>query len=200
MYPTAEFYDAEGGAEVQGEDVLGHLAAAGVGEDVLGAVARAIKKAVPKRQAITMARQAKPPWRGRMALGVPEPGYGLWPLPFTPLAGGGVFTAALTNIQYRVIAQNPFRGERLVTDVRRTGAAGVQVFAQNGIFIGTRPQQGALGALPLETYGPNAFDMRLVMQQAEQGAELNIFAFVNPAPAVGDTLALGIQILGRVVN
>jgi hypothetical protein len=74
------------------------------------------------------------------------------------------------------------------------------VFANNGVHIGIRPQVGVLGPINLEDYSANAFGVRLVMQPATQGAEIRVFAFVNPAVTGTDTLALSIQILGRVAT
>lgn len=181
------------GYDVLGDDVLGdedELDDLEVGLDLVGA----------PRKAIARARQ-KPRWRNRLAPGVPVPDYGVFPVPLTPQAGNGVFSASLATITYRAIAQVPFRGERLLTTVTRDGAAGVQCFAQNGVFIGIRPQQGVLGPLNLENYTKDAFGVRFVMQAAEQGAELQVFAFVNPAiTGTTDTLTLSIEILGRVAR
>jgi hypothetical protein len=142
--------------------------------------------------------KAKPHWRKLLAPGVPTPGYGVFPVPLTPAANNGVFDSAHANITYSTIAQVPFRGERLLTRVGRTGAAGSLVFAQNGVYIGIRPQMGVLGNLNLENYSATAFGVRLVMQPAEQGAQIQVFAFVNPVPTGTDTVALSIEILGRI--
>jgi len=148
------------------------------------------------------ARAAKPRWRNQMAPGVPVPGYGVYPIPLTPLVANGVFTGGNTQIEYRAVAQIPFRGERLLARVGRVGttAAGALVFAQNGVFIGIRPQIGVLGSINLEDYQAGAFGVRMVMQPATQGAEIRVFAFVNPAVTGTDTLALSLQILGRVAT
>jgi hypothetical protein len=133
---------------------------------------------------------------------VPVPGYGVYPIPLTPLVNNGVFTGGNTQIEYRTVTQIPFRGERLVARVARTGATatGALVFAQNGVFIGIRPQVGVLGAINLEDFAATAFGVRMVMQPATQGAEIRVFAFVNPAVTGTDTLALSLQILGRVAT
>ena len=145
---------------------------------------------------------AKPKWRNQMAPGVPVPGYGVYPIPLTPQTNSGVFTGGNTQIEYRAVAQIPFRGERLLARVGRVGttAAGALVFAQNGVFIGIRPQIGVLGSINLEDYQAGAFGVRMVMQPATQGAEIRVFAFVNPAVTGTDTLALSLQILGRVAT
>jgi len=130
------------------------------------------------------------------------PSYGVFPIPLTPSTNNGTFTNLITTIEYRTVAQVPFRGERLLTRVTRSsGAAASQVFANNGVHIGIRPQVGVLGPMNLEDYGANAFGVRMVMQPATQGAEIRVFAFVQP-PLIGasDTLTLSMQILGRVAT
>lgn len=184
--------DMMGGAEVLGDELEGYDELSG---DVLG-------MALVGAQPVRRASRQRPRWRQQLAPGVPTPDYGVFPVPLTALTNNGIFTAAIANIQYRTVAQVPFRGERLLTRVARVGASatGALVLAQNGVFIGIRPQIGVLGAINLEDYTSQAFGVRLVMQQATQGAEINIFAFVSPTLTGTDTLALSIQILGRVAR
>lgn len=167
--------------------------------DGMSLVGRAAPRAVMKRP---LRAPAQPRWRQRLAPGVPVPDYGVFPVPLAPLTNNGTFTAAIANITFRVVTQVPFRGERLLTRVTRVGAgaAGSQVFAQNGIFVGIRPQIGVLGNLNLENYGAGSFGVRFVMQPAEQGAEIQAFTFVTPALAGTDTVTLSIEILGRVAR
>lgn len=194
-YDELDGEDELDGDELDGDDVLG--------DDVLGmslvGAARRRRRAVAARP---RTRAAKPKWRNQMAPGVPVPGYGVFPIPLTPLTNNGIFTGGNTQIEFRAVAQIPFRGERLLARVGRVGATalGALVFMNNGVHIGIRPQVGVLGAINLEDYQAGAFGVRMVMQPATQGAEIRIFAFVNPAVTGTDTLALSIQILGRVAT
>jgi hypothetical protein len=179
--------------ELEGEDVLG--------DDVLGTAL--VGRAGRRGRGHHVARHpSKPRWRNQMAPGVPVPGYGVFPIPLTPNTNNGIFTGGNTQIEFRAVAQIPFRGERLLARVGRVGtsAAGALVFANNGVHIGIRPQVGVLGPINLEDYQAGAFGVRMVMQPATQGAEIRIFAFVNPAVTGTDTLALSLQILGRVAT
>jgi hypothetical protein len=187
--------ELEGEDELEGDDVLGDDV---LGMSLVGAGRRA--RHAPVRRAA--AGRPKPRWRNQMAPGVPVPGYGVYPIPLTPLVANGIFTAGNTQIEFRAVAQIPFRGERLLARVGRVGttAAGALVFANNGVHIGIRPQVGVLGPINLEDYQAGAFGVRMVMQPATQGAEIRIFAFVNPAVTGTDTLALSLQILGRVAT
>ncbi len=190
--------ELEGEDELEGDDVLG--------DDVLGmalvGAARRRGRAVARRAPHRRAGKPKPKWRNQMAPGVPVPGYGVFPIPLTATVNNGIFTGGNTQIEFRAVAQIPFRGERLLARVGRVGttAAGALVFANNGVHIGIRPQVGVLGPINLEDYQATAFGVRMVMQPATQGAEIRVFAFVNPAVTGTDTLALSLQILGRVAT
>lgn len=179
------------GDELEGDSVLG--------DSVLG---MALVGARGRRRQQRPAARPKPRWRNDLAPGVPTPGYGVYPIPLTPNTNNGIFTGGNTQIEFSAVTQIPFRGERLLTRVGRNGptALGALVFANNGVHIGIRPQVGVLGPINLEDYSANAFGVRLVMQPATQGAEIRVFAFVNPAVTGTDTLALSIQILGRVAT
>jgi hypothetical protein len=182
------------GDELEGDDELSGDAVLGMA--LVGAAAR-------RRQAARGASHPrKPRWRNDLAPGVPTPGYGVFPIPLSPQTNNGVFTGGNANIEFKAVTQIPFRGERLLARVARNGttANGALVFANNGVHVGIRPQVGVLGPINLEDYSANAFGVRLVMQPATQGAEIRIFAFVQPAVTGTDTLALSLQILGRVAT
>ena len=186
------------GDELEGDELDGDSV---LGDSVLGTalVGAARRRAAARRP---LARSNKPKWRNDLAPGVPTPGYGVFPIPLAPQTNGGIFTGGNTQIEFKAVTQIPFRGERLLARVGRNGptAVGALVFANNGVHIGIRPQVGVLGPINLEDYSAEAFGVRLVMQAATQGAEIRIFAFVNPAVTGTDTLALSIQILGRVAT
>lgn len=189
------------GDELDGDDVLGDsvLGMSLVGDDD-ESVGRQVRRALAKRGRRPVARK-KPKWRNEMAPGVPVPGYGVFPIPLTPQTGGGVFTAAIANIEYRTVTQVPFRGERLITNIARsTTATQAQVLCTNGVHIGIRPQVGVLGPMNLGNFLPTAFGVRMVMQPATQGAEIRVFAFVQPALTGTQTIALTVDILGRVAT
>lgn len=186
------------GDDLDGDELGDELGDAVLGDNVLGmALVGAAKRAARRHRG-----SSKPKWRKDLAPGVPNPGYGVFPVPLTPQSANGIFTGGNTQIEYKAVTQVPFRGERLLARVGRNGptAVGALVFAQNGVFVGIRPQVGVLGAINLEDYSANAFGVRLVMQAATQGAEIRLFAFVNPAVTGTDTLALSLQILGRVAT
>lgn len=192
------------GMMMAGDDVLGDELddendGDDVGDDVLGMeLVGAVKKALAKARP---ARRKVPSWRRKMAPGVPVPGYGVFPVPLTPQANNGIFTAAIANIVFSTVVQVPFRGERLLVDIARNSATATsQILAQNSVFVGIRPQTGVLGNLNLANYQRDSFGVRFVMQSAEQGAELKMFVFTNPVLTGTDTVAVSIEILGRVAS
>jgi hypothetical protein len=172
--------------DIDGDDVLG--------DDLLGMDLVGAAKAIAKAR-----KRAKPKWRKRVAPGVPVPGYGVFPVPLTPLSNNGIFSATVANITFSTVVQVPFRGERLLVDISRNSATATsQILAQNSLFVGIRPQTGVLGNLNLANYQRDSFGVRFVMQAAEQGAELKMFVFTNPVLSGTDEIAVSIEILGRV--
>jgi hypothetical protein len=194
-------YELEGD-ELDGDDVLGDsvLGMSLVGEDD-ESVGRQVRRALLAKRGRRSVGRTKPKWRRELAPGVPTPGYGVFPIPLTPQTGNGIFTALIANIEYRTVTQVPFRGERLITNIARsTTATGSQVLCTNGVHIGIRPQVGVLGPMNLGNFLPTAFGVRMVMQPATQGAEIRVFAFVQPALTGTQTIALTVDILGRVAT
>lgn len=189
------------GDDVLGDDVLGD----DDGDDdfaVVGAARRQparLRAARGSALARLMSGAAKPAWRQQLAPGVPTPGQRLQPLPMTPSANNGVFSAAFTAINFVARPQVPFRTERILASVRRTGAAGITVLAQN-IFVGRQLQLVELGGgFDIEFFGPTAFGVRLALDACQPGVEVRISCVTSGVPAGMDTLATSILLLGRSV-
>lgn len=155
------------------------------------------RKARRKRAKLLLPK--KPGWRQQLAPGVPDPGEGLQPMPLTGSLNGGVFTAAIQSMNFEARPQAPFRAERLIASVRRTGAAGVTMLA-DGIFVGRNLQQLELGSFDVEFFGPNAFGVRLSLVQAEPGVLIRIPVRASPAIAGADTVSVSLLFLGRTVR
>lgn len=187
--------------DILGEDILGE----DEDLDVVGArLAAAAGRRMSSPRALAalahMMPAAQPSWRPRIAPGVSAHGEGLVPLPLLPDAGGGVFAAALTAINWVARPQRPFRGERLVVNVRRSAGFAAATRILGTVFVGVDLQQGAAGNFDLENFGPTAFGMRLSFAQAEPGVEIRVNAIATPAPAGADTVAVSIDILGRYIR
>lgn len=144
----------------------------------------------------------KPGWRqGQVAQGVWGPRQGLEMLPLRPEAAAGIFSPTQTNIVFSARPQRPFRGERLLASVRRTGAgaAGILVLA-GGIFIGTAPQLVELGEFDIEFFGSQAFGVRMSMTPADPGILVRIPCFTSTTPGVGEALAVNMILLGHTIG
>ena len=122
-----------------------------------------------------------------------------------PLSGAGgtnVFTATVGNITFESQVQKPYRAERMVFIVTRTGASAQALRPQGQIFVGTDLQQGELGLLDFESLGaPTAFGFRLSFTPASPGVFLRLQTqLVGGALAGTDTIAINTYFLGRVIH
>lgn len=153
-----------------------------------------------QQQGRTLQLPPKPQWRQQIAPGVSMPRQTMEPLPLTPQAGNGVFTAALTSIQYQARPQRPFRGERIVAVIGRIGASAAGVVpVLNGLIVGTQVQQVELGAIPLDVFAPTSFGVRLSIAQAEPGVLISGEVALVGALAGADTITVRLVILGRSI-
>jgi hypothetical protein len=181
------------GEELLGDDVLGY--------NTVGAInprmARAVQQIGRKRM---MALPPKAAWRQtQLAPGVQTPGQGLIPLPLVPDTAGGVFAAATLAINFQARPQKPYRPERLLATVRRSGAAGVIIFCDT-MFVGTDLQTAEVGSFDIENFGPTAFGVRLCLKPCEPGILVRLSLRAGTAPAGADTVAVGLMFLGQYIG
>lgn len=153
-----------------------------------------------RRRAFQLMR--RPDWRrGQIAPGVQAPREGLEPLPLVADNGTGTFSATTTTLNFRARPQRPFRAERLLAQVFRTGASAAGVAAvTTGIFIGTTLQQLQIGNFNLEFFSPTAFGVRLDLSPAEPGIDIAIGTALTGALAGTDTLNVQLLFLGRSIG
>lgn len=181
------------GEELLGDDVLGY--------STVGAVTPRMARAMGamgKRR--MMALPPKAQWRTtQLAPGVQTPGQGLIPLPLVPDLAGGVFAAAATAISFSARPQKPYRPERLLATVRRSGAAGTIIFCDT-MFVGTDLQTAEVGSFDIENFGPTAFGVRLCLKPCEPGILVRLACRAAPAPGGGDTVAVGLMFLGQYIG
>jgi hypothetical protein len=140
----------------------------------------------------------KPPWRmGEVAPGVWGPQEGEEILPLTPASNSGVLTSAFGTINYIAEPQRPFKGERLIVNIRRSaGATAVRALAAQ-FAVGTQPQQVELGNFDLESFLPNSVGIRMSLTPAQPGMKIQILVVASPAVPVGETVAVSIDIIGK---
>lgn len=148
-----------------------------------------------KRHAI--ARVRKPGWRrSQMAPGVIAPDQGLLVLPMAGVQGQQ-FTSLLNQITFEGQVQKPFRGERLLVTVVRTGTTAVgRLLAQ--LFVGTDLQQLDVAQFDAEQVGdPNAFGVRLAMKPCQPGVFIRLIVTLSAALTSPDTIDGYVSIMGR---
>ena len=173
----------DSGVEVVGHDEEGYPIVVGKGRRARG------------RPQVQLQR---PPWRGsQLAPGVIAPDEGLVPLPL------GNFTFSVANGQVFTFSgqmQKPFRGERLLVTVQRTGTSAVgRLLGQ--IFVGTDLSQADVQQLELESIGnPLAFGVRLTMKPAQPGVFIRIPVTLSSAITSTDTIFASVSLLGRIVH
>lgn len=194
------------GQDVMGNDVMGYAGPmddSGTGVEVVGhdedgypiVVGRSGRARRANRPQVQLQR---PPWRGsQLAPGVVAPDEGLVPLPL------GNFTFSVANGQVFTFSgqmQKPFRGERLLVTVQRTGTSAVgRLLGQ--IFVGTDLSQADVQQLELESIGnPLAFGVRLTMKPAQPGVFIRIPVTLSSAITSTDTIFASISLLGRIVH
>jgi len=187
---------------VEGMQVVGHYDD-GTPMVVTGDVAgRAMPRPPALRRHAAMARVPvqKPAWRQpQLAPGVIAPDEGLVPLPLQGV-GGSTFTSAITQIIFQGQLQKPFRGERLLVDVVRTGTSAVgRLMTQ--IFIGTDLQQADILPVNAQTIGAiTGFGIRLTMKPAQPGVLIRLLTTLSTPLTGSDTIFASVDLLGRIVH
>lgn len=143
-----------------------------------------------------------PGWRQDIAPGVDLPGEALEQLVLEPANDDGVFSASVTQIRFSAKTQRAFRGERVLAIIGRSGtsAAGVLPLAQGGFFVGTQIVGASLADVPLDTYGPTAFGVRMAFPQATPGMDIQARVGLRGSLSGADTIAVSIVIIGRSVR
>jgi hypothetical protein len=139
----------------------------------------------------------KPGWReSQLAPGVIAPDQGLLTLPM----GNFTYTAALQTNTFQGQVQKPFRGERFLSRVVRTGTTAIgTILAQ--IFVGTDLSQLDVASVDLESISnPQAFGVRLTMKPAQPGVFIRVITTLSVVLTTTDTIAVSLQLLGRNIH
>jgi hypothetical protein len=168
--------------------------------DVMG-VGAAAAHAKPKRH-LPIPHRAS--WRNQLAPGVIQPDEGMVPLPLSPQAGSpaGTFNSSLLSITFQGQLQKPYRPERLLTSVVRTGTTATgRLLGQ--LFVGTDLQQADIQGWDVELIGaPTAFGTRLTCKAAEPGVFVRLIVTLTGGVALAgtDTVFCSLQFLGRIIH
>lgn len=175
----------EGGAQVVGHDEEGYPIVVG----------RARPR--PARPRPPTVQLVKPGWRqGQLAPGVQAPDQGLLTLPM----GSFTFTAAAQTNTFSGQVQKPFRGERFLIRVVRTGTTATgTILAQ--LFVGTDLAMLDVSPVDLESLAnPQAFGVRLTMKPAQPGVFIRALCTLDTVLTGTDTIKVSLQLLGRNIH
>jgi len=187
--------------EVSGEDddydvegsVMGSVMG---GFDVVGASARSARRK-PARQ---IRLPPKPQWRNQLAPGVIQPDEGMVPLPMQPLSNNGTFAAGVASITWQGDLQKPFRPERLLVTVNRTGTSATGRLL-GLLWVGTDLQQGDIFGFDIEAFGnTTAFGTRLTCKAAQPGVKIRLVVTPTSVPTGSDSIFASVSFAGRIVH
>lgn len=205
-----EVYEVDVEGDVMG-DVMGYAGPMGdyegsalVGYDSWGGplvVGAARRRRVVRPGGRSPILVRKPGWRAsQVAPGVIAPDQGMLPLPMPGNAGVNTFTSVINTITFQGSLQKPFRGERLLVSVVRTGASAVgRLMGQ--LFVGTDLQQADIPPMDIELVGdPAGFGLRLTMKPAQPGVLIRIQTTLSVPLVAPDTIQVNVQLNGRIVQ
>lgn len=190
------------GFEVVGYDVDGEPVIAEVMGDMDGEVMGAAALA-RHRHGRHIRIPPKPGWRNQLAPGVIQPDEGMVPLPMTGQAGSpaGTFLSTLNQITFQGQLQKPFRAERLLVSVVRTGTdATGRLLTQ--LFVGTDLQGAEIAGWDAELIGQaGAFGTRLTTKAAEPGVQIRLIVTLSNAMTLTtSSIFATFLFLGRIVH
>lgn len=149
---------------------------------------------------------ARPGWtRTLTGQGISHPAEELDVLPFTVTQfAAGVLAAGAASFA-EGFPQRPFRGERLIATAIRTNA-GVSTDVSGAIsitpawYVGAVQVGASQGSIPLATFAPTAFGVRLAIPPAGQGTRIFIPFQLGFAQVAGDSTVVSFALIGRAVR
>jgi hypothetical protein len=192
-------FDVVGYDDVEGDvmgDVMGDGDAEVVGHDSNGYPIVVTGRARGPRGRANVQVQ-RPGWRnGQLAPGVIAPDQGLLTLPM----GNFTYTAAAQTNTFQGQVQKPFRGERWLSRVVRTGTTATgTILAQ--LFVGTDLAMLDTNSVDLESLSnPGAFGVRMTMKPAQPGVFIKAITTLSVVLTTTDTIAVSLQLLGRNIH
>lgn len=163
--------------------------------------ALATRAPVAARRSVSVRHQiAKAAYLNKIAPaipGVPAIGARAFPLGF------GSFTFVNAGVTQTVLTANPqkpFKGARLVIDVRRSSGAVAELLTVTSLNIGQDNQLVSSGALPAEAFAPGAFHTSLSLDPATPGIDITIGLALSAAPGVGETISVSAMLIGETLG
>jgi hypothetical protein len=117
---------------------------------------------------------------------------------------GSLFFAVaqpLTSQTLSVQPQVPFKGERLIIAVGRTGttAAG-PLLTITAFSIGIKDQRGGFSTIGVDVFGPTATEIELVMDPAGPGVTITLTIATTAIPTTTDRIDVNATIIGMGIS
>lgn len=156
--------------------------------DVVGAFRRRGRGRQSNGSRMVDRRMLIPSTPGVPASGLRDQPLGLGATAFTPTSG--------TLLLLQASPQRPFKGERLVVDITRTGATSTGLVTIARLDIGTDNQLVGSGAISAAAFAPTAFGTRLSLAPATPGILVSITFNVSASPGAGDRIDIGATLFG----
>jgi hypothetical protein len=129
--------------------------------------------------------------------GSPASGLRLQPL--------GLGTATFSNTSGTILSisaspQRPFKPQRLVVDLSRTGASSTGLVTVNRIDVGSDNQLIGSSPLPVAAFSATAVDCNLSFAPATPGILITVQLAISSAPTTTDTVVCAGMMLGTSFN
>jgi len=186
-------------------DVLGHDDDGVDGQDVMGVAAQVVGYDDAGYPIVVGAQRRRgrriavhrPEWRdAQLAPGVIAPDEGMETLPM----GNFTFVLAAQTNTFQGQVQKPFRGERWLIRVVRTGTTATGVILAQ-LFAGTDLAQLDVAPIDLESLAnPQAFGTRLTHKPIQPGVFMRAISTLSSAVTGTDSIFCSLQLLGRNVR
>jgi hypothetical protein len=129
--------------------------------------------------------------------GVPQTSMRLQPLGL----GATAFTATSgTILSLSASPQRPFKGQRLVIDITRTGVTSTGLVTITRLDVGTDNQLVGSGAISAAAFAATSFDCNLSLAPATPGVLITVQFAISAAPAVVDRVDIGATIFGSAIG
>lgn len=129
--------------------------------------------------------------------GVPASGMRLQPLGL----GATAFTATSgTLLSLSASPQRPFRGQRLIVDITRTGASATGLVTITRLDVGTDNQLVGSGAISASAFAATAFDANVNLAPATPGVQITVQLAISAAPTATDRVDIGATIFGSTIG
>lgn len=125
--------------------------------------------------------------------GAPAQQAKFWPLGFTVVSFTALSGTALTAT---AAPQRPFKGNRLVIDIARTGATATGLVTLTQLLVGQTNQLVSAQPVGAGAFAAGAFDVALALTSCEPGIVLSAGLAISAAPAAADRVDIATTLIG----